>query len=473
MTVDPPPDLPSPSTYSVARSSMRRDVTAAYVAAGARIAAWAIVSAIVYRLAGPVHFAMLALIRGTIGILNYTSVGLAPALIRLMAENLGRGRAAGDETLRTTAPLTLLAVEPTSPIARRDEGAVFSTAVFVALASAVIGLLLTGIYAVFFDHLHIVPPLLARQTPWAVLLIGLGTLLRLFSDTSGALLQTRGRIALDNYLLAASDAFWAVTTLGLFFDPGLLTASLTYAAAALFLLLVRSYKVSQLHDTPWPPARKWVRRALIGQLLTFGSFVLIAQLAEYFYAPTDYILINHFLSAADVAAYAPGVQIDLGLLMLVTGVAAVLLPRAALAHTSGAVPALRRYYVKGTLASTLLLAVAAAVVWFSYPLIFRIWFGPHPPNTGAILHLVLAGTLIGGSSAVGRSVLIGMGRVKAFTAAAIVAGAANVVISYCLVKYARLGLPGILYGTLAAVMGRCAVWMPWYVLRVLREQKPC
>ena len=34
--------------------------------------------------------------------------------------------------------------------------------------------------------------------------------------------------------------------------------------------------------------------------------MLLAQLAEYLYAPTDYILINHFFTAAEVAAYAPG-----------------------------------------------------------------------------------------------------------------------------------------------------------------------
>ena len=172
-----------------------------------------------------------------------------------------------------------------------------------------------------------------------------------------------------------------------------------------------------------------------------------------------------------MAAYAPGVQIDMALLMLVGALASVLLPRSAIAHAAGQPDRIARYYVRGTLISAALLSAAAAGVWWLYPLIFHLWFGTHPPNTRAILDLVLVGTVVGGSSAVGRSVLIGMGRVKPFTIAALLAGAVNVLASYAFVKYGHAGLRGILYGTLIAVIGRCGIWMPWYVLGVLRDEK--
>lgn len=470
MNIDPPPTTPPPpSAAHAARSSMRRDVTAAYVAAGARIGAWAVVSAIVYRLAGPAHFALLALIRGTIGILNYTAVGLAPALIRLLAEAVRDGGREASEALTAVADTLPTPLHYSQPAPPTEERAIFSTGVVVASLSAGAALAITAGYALLFNRLHVVAALLVHQTPWAVLLIGFGTLLRLFSDAPGAVLQTRGRIAVDSYLLAGSDIFWALATLALLRAPGLLTASLTYAGAGMLLVCARLWAVSRLDATPWPPRLDAVRRPIVRRLLSFGSLVLVAQLAEYFYAPTDYILINHFLPA-DVAAYAPGVQIDLGLLMLVTGLAAVLLPKAALAHARGAGPIILRYYLRGTFASALLLTAAGTAVWFSYPLLFHIWFGAHPPDTRAILDLVLAGTVIGGSSAVGRSLLIGMGKVKLLTLAAIIAGVVNVVASYCFVKYAGLGLRGILYGTLVAVVGRCGLWMPWYVLKTLRPE---
>src|SRR6476620_1638849 len=51
--------------------SMRRDLLSAYLATGAKVGSWAVVSAVVYRYLGAGEFAILALIRGTIGLLNY------------------------------------------------------------------------------------------------------------------------------------------------------------------------------------------------------------------------------------------------------------------------------------------------------------------------------------------------------------------------------------------------------------------
>lgn len=457
--------------------TLRGDVMAAYLAAACRIGAWAVVSAVVYRVAGGADFALLALIRGTVGILNYTAVGLSPAMIRLLAQARHQPEPAEvplgiEPAAITTPPDDAPPHSDARAPAELREREIYGTGLAVAGGSALLGLMLALLYARFFDRLHVVPPGLARQAPWAVALIALGTLLRLFSDAPGALLQTRGRIALDNHLLAGADLAWLALTLCLRRQAGLLTTSITFAIASGLLLLGRLASAGRLQAGRLPPRSSELVGPIARRLLAFGSVVLLAQLAEYCYAPTDFILINRFLSAGDVAAYAPGVQIDMGLLTLVTGLSAVLLPRTALAHAAGNAPAVRRYFVQGTLASAALLAAAALGVWALAPLIFRIWFGAHPPGTQRILDLVLVGTVIGGSSAVGRSVLIGMGKVRAFTTAALLAGAANVLASYCFVRYGHLGLRGILYGTVLAVTARCALWMPWYVLRTLgREER--
>src|SRR5215217_9097349 len=72
-----------------AASSMRRDVASAYVAIGARIAGMLVVSAVVYRTLGFEAFAIFNLIRATVGLLNYAGLGLAPAMVRLLAEARG------------------------------------------------------------------------------------------------------------------------------------------------------------------------------------------------------------------------------------------------------------------------------------------------------------------------------------------------------------------------------------------------
>ena len=111
------------------------------------------------------------------------------------------------------------------------------------------------------------------------------------------------------------------------------------------------------------------------RLLAFGSLVLFAQLADYLYAPTDYILINRLLGWEQIAVYTPAMQIDAGLLLLVTGLSSVMLPKTALAHTAGEMDRVRRYYSYGTLLQCLLLVFAAAVVWIASPPIFKLWLG--------------------------------------------------------------------------------------------------
>ena len=87
-----------------------------------------------------------------------------------------------------------------------------------------------------------------------------------------------------------------------------------------------------------------------------------------------------------------------------------------------------------------------------------------------ILPLVLIHTVVGGSSGVGRSILLAVGKVRPFTIAVLIAGTANVILSFVFVHYGGMGLRGIVLGTILAVIGRCAIWMPWYVLKTLRVQ---
>jgi O-antigen/teichoic acid export membrane protein len=180
------------------------------------------------------------------------------------------------------------------------------------------------------------------------------------------------------------------------------------------------------------------------------------------------------LSPLDIANYAPGVQIDSGLLLLVTGLSNVLLPKAALAHAGGSARTVRQYYLRGTVASMALLSVASLFIWLASTWLLRIWFGNSMPGTREILPLMLLNTVVGGSAAVGRSILLAVGKAKPFAISALLAGVTNVACSYVFVRYLHWGLRGIILGTIVAVVGRCVVWMPWYVMRTLgrSEGKP-
>jgi len=445
---------------------MRRDIISAYLASGAKIGSWVVVSAIVFRIGGIAEFGMLALIRATVGILQYVSLGLGPAMVKLSAEaEAASGAASG---LPSTAPvLTYYAEDPRGGIS-----SLYSNAISFAALSALVGCIVIFFYAFFFTTLHRVPANLQMVASYAAAFVGLGLLLRLISDAPAAVLQTRGRIARDNRFLVEAEITWILGAVTLAITKPFLLQTLLYAAQAyllssLFLLIRRANEVRILIGTP---SFRLDPQILLG-IFRIGGLVTLAQLADYLYAPTDYILINRFIGSRAVAIYAPAIQIDAALLLLVAGLAAGLFPRSAVAHSAGNVGAVREYYLRGTLASAAILLVGGITMWAISPFIFRAWLGNSMPATREILPLVLIHTLIGGSAMVGRSVLLAAGKFTPFAISVLLAGAINVTFSYLFVRYFDLGLKGIIYGTIIAVVARCVLWMPWYVMRSLRDVK--
>jgi O-antigen/teichoic acid export membrane protein len=448
MTI-PPTTAQTESTADRGEGDLHYELFAAYLAAGARVASWVIVSAVVFRWA-VADYAMLGVVRYTIAILNYTSLGLAPAMIRLLAE--ARSKTIGKE----------------GEIAEQSRG-VYSNALFLAGLAAVFGLLVAIVISKYYG-LIFHPPIPTLDT---VFYMGFGTVLRLAGDAPGAWLQTHGRIARDNVFLAIGEVAWVA--LFIIFgqrseDFGIDQAAVTYALAAFVPLVLRLGTAAWMSGILLPNFLA-IRGRILWVLLAAGATVMLAQVADYLYAPIDYVLINHFLDpVADAAAYTPIAQIGSALLLVSSGLAAVLLPRSAVAHAAGNIAAVKRYYVRGTLLSAAALAIVAAVIWLTLPMLLRLWLGKVIPQTVDVMPIMLLASVVGGSGMVGRSILIGAGKFGVFTSSVLLAAVGNVVISFLLVRYTGFGLAGVVLGTLAATAVRCVIWMPWYVRRMLRRQ---
>jgi O-antigen/teichoic acid export membrane protein len=444
-------------------STMKLDVLSAYAASAARIISWIVTSAAVYRLAGAGAFAVLSLVRATIGILNYASVGLAPAMIRLLAE----AKAARTSLLnQPDSDGSQIRVDPVR--------AVYVNGVAWGLTACGVAFVLLLLYAHWIRRSPAILSL-GTGTERFVILFGIGVIIRLLSDAPSAVLQTSGLIALDNAFVVAEEALWAIVSVALLLgapkmDWGF-SVGWSFLVTSLLLLIVRWLAASTKISKNAVSRFRHFDLSILKRLFGLGSLITLAQLADYLYAPTDFILISLFLPPLEAATYSPAVQIDAGLLMLVGAIASVILPKAALAHVSENRQLVRRYYVLGTLASVgILLFTASGTYAISKPL-FRLWFNRSMNDTRAILPLVLIHTVIGGSSQVGRSILLGMGKVAPFTISVIVAGVSNVLLSILFVTHFHMGLRGIILGTICAVVGRCGIWMPWYVIRTLNRAR--
>ncbi|HEV2294920.1 MAG TPA: MATE family efflux transporter [Tepidisphaeraceae bacterium] len=472
-------DLPASSP------SMRRDVLSAYLATAARIGSWMVIAGVVMRRFGTDEFALLALVRATLSILNYGTLGLGPAMIHHLAR-----RAPGEGTHVPRAVTPILTAEApenvaaapgaalsyANPLELRDPRfevlyplrATYAAGLKIALCAGIASAALLIVYAFNFQSIHEFRyTLRGSQLRLFVLLMGLGAIFRLISDAPAAVLQVRDSITRDNLYQCAAEAIWVAGTLGsLIVGLTLNDVARWFMASGALLLVLRlasAASLTQQFVLRLPRTPPGLTRAL----LAGGGVIVLGQLANYLYAPAAMILINRLLEPELVAYYEAGVQIDAALLLLVTALATVVLPKAAVAHAADDHVALRRYYLRGTLASLAMLVAGAVAAWALAPWIFPLWLGQEMRTTRAILPILLLSTVIGGSGMVGRSILLATGKAKAFTAAALAAGVANVLLALTFVKLG-FGLHGIVGATAVVVVARAGIWLPWYVMRTLR-----
>ncbi len=447
-------------------------LTSSYAVQGLRVLNWAIAAGLVYRYDGERAFAVFAMARALVSVMNYMSIGIAPALVTLLPQM----RAIRTEPVEAAPDKALSYAQPTRPDPPPDvmmwrTGITLSWIPFAILVMLLIasGFLIAfgkqGFDVRFWEEVYGV-----------AFGFALGIFFRIVGDTAGARLQVEKRIATDNVLTLISEATWiplAWLFITLRQPPGVTRISdivgfvvIAFVCSCLLNAVLR-YFVARRNDWVYRSVRFNAKYA--GLLLATGAVMVLAQLADFLYAPANQLLIKACLSTSDLAAYAPTLFIDGALLLMVSGLSMVLFPYAANAFHERKWADLRTYYLAGTLVSLLILAIGAIVVCLIDGWLFAKWFGDPLSDTQAILPWVMIHTAIGGSASIGRSVLLGMGRIKAYAISTIVGGLANVAIGVVLLMTTDLGLLAIIFATILTVTIRCLIWMPIYTLWVIRR----
>ena len=424
---------------------MSRPLVTAYAASLARVGSWIIVLGLVFRTsgdAGSTNLGLLALARSSVGLLGYASLGILPVLVRLLAR-AGKDEAAAGRVYTTSAAL-------------------------VGTATAVCSLLLIG-YVAIARHVPSMP--LSAPTASAVFVgVGIATLVRSASDVFGSVVLAANRIVADNVCQIAAEISFVLATVLL--TPLLKNPPVSAAFGFLTSAAVLMASRGGLASFTRPMRMATFDRQFVWPILLLCGAVLAGQMADWLYAPLNQLLIGWRLGKETVSAYAVAIQIDSGLLLLVGGLAAVLLPTAAIAFHEGRVEELRRRFILGWSASLMLLLAASIFIFLLAAPLLQAWFNDPMQDTRDILPWVLIHTTIGGTAGVGRAVLLAIGRVKAYTISAIIGGVANGAMAYVLLTFTHLGLRGVVLATIVTVAVRCGLWMPWYTLRCLRQPTP-
>lgn len=474
-------ELPASDAASPRRFTL--DLVSSYALTAVRVGSNVAILAILYRYTNERYAAMYAVVRSMLILLTYLFGGINPALQRLLAVPFAR---------TTDATAIQPPAEPTSSVPTstlwysskrerirriRDEADIFYAHANLLASLAVLVLIIPVLlYSENVSDVHANP--LTR--PWhAETFAGwfaLGMLFRLWSEPSAAILQLRNRLALDNLIQIVAELAWVgmCLSIAIHYPPGQNYGGLfagigsSFCLAAIGLLIARRFFASRslgVNLEPWLD----VRWRLLGSLLSSAGVISLGQLADFLYAPANILLINSLIAPSAVAQYVPALQIDAGLLLLVGAVSTVLLPRAMSAWARGDMAFLRTTYLRATFACLIVLAAAAVVVAVLVEPVLRMWLGTVPADAPMLTRLVLIHTVVGGTAGVGRAVLLGMGRFKAYSLSALIGGIANVSLALIFVLGFDLGVRGIVYATILAVTARCALWMPWYILRCLRQ----
>jgi O-antigen/teichoic acid export membrane protein len=462
--------------------SARNQLFAAYAAAGAKVVAWVVAAAVVYRMMGPGPFALFMLLRGTVALLNHTTFGLGPAVLHFVLRAPANNPALAAEVV--DHQLSHASAPPTLAYAGRLSGRVILRpgetpanvllhAFWLTLGLGLCATIAVVAYEDWFPALHSIPKGVLQGDLAAIVLLGLGTLLRAVGDVAGGFNQARGRLALDSSTSAICDLLWGVLCLSIlyrgpvpFLDEVASAYLLTGAVAAgarwllawtLAMADAPAYAIRPRHQFGY----RFYRR-----LLAFGGLVTLGSVADWLYAPIDFIILNRLVDPLAVAVYAPAVQIDAALILLVNAIAAVILPRSALRHAAADHAGVWREYVRGALGAAGITLVGALLAWGLSRWIFKLWLGNEMAATQAILPLVLLHTILGSSGGVGRSTMLAMGKAGTYAASVLAGGLLNIGLSLALV-YAGWGLVGVVLGTVISVTIRCLFWMPWYIRRSL------
>ncbi len=516
-----------------AASTSRADIVAASAATAAKVLSWAVAAAVVYRQLGEAAFAVLAMTRATLGLLNYTTFGLGPALTRMVAEaersaetppsrgptdrrsddadaatshgfhsqvqseaNVSATTDAQAERslqdvitavltdssdqrsvgprLGATHPLTL-DYASSRPFNENSAASLLSTTARLLVGSGLAALVLAWVYASYFHRLHEVPvDAVVPDSGELVLFVftlGAGFVARLGSDAISGASHALGRLRHDQTAAAATDVLWiALLTGGVFAGSlavmGLALVGMTFMLTGGVGLAVRFW-LSRSVALRASFGREKASSSAAFRLLAYGGLVTLGSAADFLYAPIDYFILNHKVSALAPAVYAPAVQIDAAILVLVSAVATVALPKAARLAAAGDNAAVWRGYLTGSILAGGAALALAIPAWLLSPHVFSLWLGDDLPATRAMLPLILLHTILGSAAGVGRATLVAVGYARSYAVVVLLGGAINVALSLWFV-HLGWGIAGVIWGTIISVAARCLVALPLLVRRATR-----
>ncbi|MHC4474816.1 MAG: oligosaccharide flippase family protein [Planctomycetota bacterium] len=207
-----------------------------------------------------------------------------------------------------------------------------------------------------------------------------------------------------------------------------------------------------------------VRLATLKDMLGFGSWNMLIQLAVFIVLYANPLIIGRFLEPGAVPYYAIPVMLITRLDGFVRGMTKTLLPVASSALATGDLDLMRRLLTKGTSVASMILFPLGGVLLVMCKGLFRVWL-PAGYEGSWVIYAILMIAFFGIISQTAiQLVLLGGGNIRGFAIASFSSSIAAVALSIVLVGYTSLGIIGAAMA-LAITKSFDNVFNPWYAAR--------
>lgn len=206
-----------------------------------------------------------------------------------------------------------------------------------------------------------------------------------------------------------------------------------------------------LWDRRWlMPAPRFIRRAVIGDLMSSGMGFFILQLAGIVVYNSDNLIITHYLGAADVTPYSVTWRLAGYAAVLQTAVLPSLWPAYSEAYARGDYDWVRRMFWNTVRIAMGAVTVAVLILVFFGRWLIRWYAGPAAVPSAILLIAICAWTLLCAGMDLQACLLAAINRIKAQGILSAIAAALNIVLSIYFIK--RLGTLGVILGTMLSYL---------------------
>ena len=356
---------------------------------------------------------------------------------------------------------------------RRDEGNWRSTlgaTVWLLAAAALLTLAGTLLLLIFAGELLRLPPEILAPARWVILIIGVCSALNYLLTFWEIPVYIRQSFYLPELLRGLSALIAAGGALILFklWAPSILIWVILSVGV---LLILRLFVLVPWARKAMPELRlQWPRTSWreIKELVSFSGMSFIGSLGYLLFYATDSLIITNLLGVGLVLVYNVAQRWDPYIRQLVSASAGFLGPSLTALVAKNDTAGLQNLVLRSVRLGLLLAGYPIIILLvFAWPFV-HYWIDVRTGSNFAdqaapILRLLLGGLFFTVPAMMSFQALFALGNIKEASISTLVAGAFNILLSILLVKYFKLGLMGVAWGTVVALSLKNVIYWPFII----------